>query len=102
MGASKLPPEVIRVIEARDGAWTDKADTARTLLGIDWPDVIQVARTAQTWKRTRDRQHQAIDGYVDAVEGRDRAGHLLYMAGKRVYYRGEVRWYVITIHDADE
>jgi hypothetical protein len=65
---------------------------------IEWSDVVEVAATAESRKRTRDETGQAR--YVEAVVGRDRRGRRLYMAGKEISYEGAKVWYVITIHEA--
>lgn len=69
-------------------------------MGLEWADVEVVASTAEWWKRETDEKGEALDGFKDAATGRDRRGRWLYLAGKKVWYRDEVRWYVITIHEA--
>ncbi|MBI4872600.1 MAG: hypothetical protein HY814_13650 [Candidatus Riflebacteria bacterium] len=63
--------------------------------------MVAVARTAATWKRTKDDRKQAADGWIDAVTGRDTYGRRMYLAGKQVYFDGECCWHVITFHEAD-
>ncbi len=100
MSTSALPPEVLSLIEARDVTWSIHAGYDSVRLGLEWEDVIQVARTAESWKRTNDDKQQAVDGYVDAVVGRDRHGRRLYLAGKQVYFDEERCWHVLTFHEA--
>lgn len=97
----KLAREVLVVIEAGEGSWTNEANRHRLRLGLEWADVVEVARTSDSWKRATDEKGQALDGFKDAVTGRDRRGRPLYLAGKQVYLEGEVRWHVITFHEDD-
>ena len=96
----KLPPEVLEKIEARRGRWSSHAGEFRDALDLSWDDVIAVARSASSWKRETDELGTAVDGWKDAVVGRDTSGRELYMCGKWVYLRGEHRWYVVTIHQS--
>lgn len=95
-----MPAEVIRVIETAEIRWTDHAFDESFAWDAGRADVIAVARTAEAWKRTRDPQGEAVDGFVDAVTGRDRRGRRMYLAGKRIRYDGVECWYVITFHKA--
>ncbi len=98
---SALPPEVLRILEAGEGVFSIKADHDAARLGILWRDIIAIAATAETRKRTGDSKGAAE--YVEAVQGRDTHGRKLYMAGKPLNVEGEgVRWYVITVHEADK
>ncbi len=98
---TKLPPEVLKVIQAGEGVFSSKADQDAARLDLSWRDVLAVATSSQTQKRTRDSE--GVTEYVLAVRGRDTRGRLLYMAGKPMDIEGEgTRWYVITIHEADE
>ncbi|MBI4871883.1 MAG: hypothetical protein HY814_09995 [Candidatus Riflebacteria bacterium] len=100
MGASKLPPEVIRVIEAAEVLWSDHAGENADDMDLYWEDVAHAARKATWWKREVDDKHEAIDGWKDSFEGRDCCGRKVYVAGKQVYFQGERHWYVVTIHEA--
>ncbi|MBI4870829.1 MAG: hypothetical protein HY814_04600 [Candidatus Riflebacteria bacterium] len=100
MGRSALPPEVVRVIEAVPVAWSRHAADAADRLWLDSADVVAAARAAVEWKREADELGEAVDGWKDSIVGRDTSGRRLYLTGKTVYYRGEKRWYVITIHEA--
>ncbi len=98
----ELPSEAVTIIEESEGAWSGHALDEFVRLGLDWADAIEIAKTAKTaesWKRTRDRKKQAK--YVDAVVGHDRQGRLLYMAGKELEHGTSKRWLIITIHEAD-
>ncbi len=97
---SELPSEVLERIEAGEGVWSDHAQRSSIELGLSWDDVIEVARTAETWKREKDEEKKAIDGWKDAVTGRDTSGRNIYLAGKWMYYKGERCWYVLTIKKA--
>ncbi|MBI4872954.1 MAG: hypothetical protein HY814_15480 [Candidatus Riflebacteria bacterium] len=100
MAGSTLPKEVLRVIEAGEGPWSTHAMLDGLRLGLYWSDVVQVARTATTWKRERDEKGEAVDGFKDSVQGRDCHGRRLLLAGKKVYFERELRWYIITFHEA--
>jgi hypothetical protein len=100
VGRSKLPAEVIRVIETAEIRWTDHAFDESFAEDAGRADVIAVARTADTWKRTTDKRGEAIDGFVDAVTGRDLRGRRMYLSGKRIRYDGVECWYVVTFHKA--
>ncbi len=96
---SKAPQELLARIETASDAWSDHAAAEADRLDLDWPDAIEVARTAKEWRRERDKTGQAIDGWKDTLVGRDRRGRSMYLAGKWVYYQGERCWYVITFHE---
>ncbi|MBI2945183.1 MAG: hypothetical protein HYY25_13390 [Candidatus Wallbacteria bacterium] len=101
MAASKLPPEVLRIIGAGEGVFSSEADQDVARLDIEWDDVVAVASSAEWRKRTRDAEGAAE--YVEAVRGRDTHGRKLYTAGKPMQVEGEgTRWYVITIHESDK
>lgn len=101
---SELPPEVVEIIEREEGFWSDEAEAHRLRLRLTWDDVIAVAQTSETWKRSRDKRagsdQKPRKVYVDAVIGRDTCGRRLYMAGKIIRYDDETIWKVITIHEA--
>lgn len=97
---AKLPPEVLEVIEAAPGPFTYHAQLDAIRLDLYWEDVIEVARTGDDWKREKDDHYEAVDGWKDSISGRDTHGRKLYLAGKKVYFDGELLWYVITFHEA--
>ncbi len=96
----RLPAEVIKAIDARKVSWTSKAFKSSVALGLEWDDVIAIAMSSFDWKREEDEEKRACDGYKDSCKGRDTHGRLMYLAGKKVYFNYEVRWHVITIHEA--
>ncbi|MBI4867545.1 MAG: hypothetical protein HY816_11390 [Candidatus Wallbacteria bacterium] len=59
--------------------------------------MVSAASTAQAWKREADEHGVAIDGWKDTFTGRDTWGRMLYVTGKWVSFRGENRWYAVTI-----
>ncbi|MBI4871879.1 MAG: hypothetical protein HY814_09975 [Candidatus Riflebacteria bacterium] len=76
-----LPPEVIRVIESREVEWSDHAAESADRLGLDWSDVVELARTGEGWKREADEKGKAADGWKDSVSGRDTGGGALAVRG---------------------
>ena len=96
---TSVPPSILEVIKNEECAWSEHATDSRFRLGLEWADVIEVARTATSRKRAKDKQRSGQ--YVNAIIGRDRRGRKMYMAGKVISYEGKRHWYVITIHEAD-
>ena len=94
-----IPPELVALIERCEGEWSDHALDGAERLGLHWEDVAAVARSSESWKRTRDPRRP--EGHVDAMIGRDTCGRRIYMAGKVRTRAGEALWYVITIHEAE-
>ncbi len=99
---SALPPEVVQVIGSHEVEWSDHAATNADRLGLDWDDVLEIARTGAGWKREEDDKKKAVDGWKDSVTGRDTHGRKIYMCGKRMAAEKEVYWRVITLHEAKD
>ena len=98
-GMPPIPPELVAVIEAYEGEWSDHALDGADRLELHWEDVVSVAQSSEDWKRTRDTR--GVGSYVDAMVGRDTYGRRIYMAGKVRTRADEALWYVITIHEAN-
>lgn len=93
------PPELIARVATETGAWSAHAADDADRLDLEWEDVVEVASTAEDWKREKDETGEAIDGWKDTLKGRDRSGRRMYLTGKLVYYRGVRSWYVIAFHE---
>src|SRR5258708_2031148 len=98
-GSAGLPVWIINIIESGEGIWTGHALDSADELGLTWDDVIEVQRTSGNIKKERDRE--AVNGFKYAMVGRDRAGRMIYMAGKVVTFESTRYWKVISIHESD-
>jgi len=95
---TRLPRETLAIIESERGEWSNHALDDAERLGLHGQDVVAVARSSCSWKRSRDRRRSRT--YVDAIIGHDTHGRAICMAARETSYAGRPLWYVIAIHEA--